>query len=57
MPDIGFMEHSYQEIDAAVTQVGVNTAAIATKASTSDLTAEQAARSFRCYCRWRRYIL
>ena len=45
MPDIGFMEHSYQEIDAAVTQVGVNTAAIATKADTNALTTEQTTRA------------
>lgn len=33
MPDISFMDHSYQEIDAAVTQVGINTSAIAAETS------------------------
>lgn len=31
--EISYMDHSYQEIDAAVTQVGVNTAAIAAETS------------------------
>ena len=36
MPDISFMEHSYQEIDAAVTQVGVNTEAITAEQTTRE---------------------
>lgn len=37
--NISYMSHSYQEIDAAVDQVAINTAAIATKADSADLVA------------------